>query len=159
MDYSKEAEEVFLKPIFGCKDEVLKHWKFSRVSHNNIEEDSDSKKLTYSKSLEPPQIPNPKVDPSTVEAYVVNFLFPHYAKNFYFSVLGPTPIILGFQLFIPRFLFSKFCFTVFIGLWINLCCISFCCPNFYAFFIFHATQKFSKPLSKDLKNENQIHIM
>ena len=37
VDYSNEAEEVFLKPIFGCRDEVLKHWKFSRVSHNNIE--------------------------------------------------------------------------------------------------------------------------
>ena len=96
VDYSKEAEEVFLKPIFGCRDEVLKHWIFSRVSHNNIEEDSDSKKLTYSKSLAPPQIPNPNVDPSTVEVYVVNFLFPNYAKNFYFFVLRPPPIILCF---------------------------------------------------------------
>ena len=31
VNYSKEAEEVFLKPIFGCRDEVLKHWKLSRV--------------------------------------------------------------------------------------------------------------------------------
>ena len=149
VDYS--MEEVLLKLIFGCRDEVLKHWKFSRVSHNNIEEASDSKKLTYSKSVAPPQSPNPKVDPSTMEVYVVKFLFPNYANNFYFSVLGPPPIILGFHLFIPRFLFSKFCFTIFIGLWINLCC-----PNFYVFFICHATQKLSKPLSNTLKNENQV---
>ena len=158
MDYSKEAEEVFLKPIFGCRDEVLKHWIFSRVSHNNIEEDSDSNKLTYYKSLAPPQIPSPKFDPSTMEVYVVKILFPNYANNFYFSVPGPPPIILGFQLFILRFLISKFCFTIIISLWINLCCFSFCCPNFYVFFICHATQKFSKPLSNTLKNENQIQI-
>ena len=96
VDYSKHVEEVFLKPIFGCRDEVLKHWKFSRVSHNNIKEASESKKLTYSKSLAPPQSPNPKVDPITVEVYVVKYLFPNYAKNFYFLVLGPPPIILGF---------------------------------------------------------------
>ena len=156
VDYSKEAEEVFLKPIFGCRDEVLKHWKFSRVSHNNIEEASDSKNLTYSNSLALPQIPNPKVDPSTMEVYVVKFVFPNYAKNFYFSVLGPPPTILGFQLFISRSLFSKFFFTIFIGLWINLCWFSFCCPNFYVFFIFHTTQKFSKLLSNTLKNEKQI---
>ena len=88
VDYSKEAEEVFLEPIFGCRDEVIKHWIFSRVSHNNIEEDSDSKKLTYSKSLALPQIPNPNIDPSTVEVYVVKFLFPNYAKNFYFLCSG-----------------------------------------------------------------------
>ena len=35
--YSKEEEEFFLKPIFGCRDGVLKHCKFSRVSHNNNE--------------------------------------------------------------------------------------------------------------------------
>ena len=134
VDYSKEAEEVLLKPIFGCRDEVLKHWIFSRVSHNNIEEASDSKKLTYCKSLEQTQSPNPKVDPSTVEVYVVKFLFPIYAKNFYFSMLGQPPHILGFHLFIPRSLFSKFCSKIFIGLWINLCC-----PNFYVFFICHAT--------------------
>ena len=147
-----------MKPIFGCRDEVLKHWIFSRVSHNNIEEDSDSNNVTYSKSLALPQIPNPKVDPSTVKVYVVKFLFPNYAKNFYFSVIGPPPIILCFQLFIPKFLISKFCFTIFIGFWINLCCFSFCCPNFYVFFICHATQKFSKPLSTTLKNENQVEI-
>ena len=96
VDYSKHVEEVFLKPIFGCRDEVLKHWKFSRVSHNNIEEASDSKKITYSKSLVQPQIPNPKVDPSTMEVYVVKFLFPNYAKNIYLFFLGPPPIILGF---------------------------------------------------------------
>ena len=139
MDYWKEAEKIFLKPIFGCRDELLKHCKFSRVSHNNIKEASDSKKLTYSNSLAPPQSPNPKVDPSIVEVYVVIF-FPNYAKNFYFFVLGPPPIILGFQLFIPRFLFSKFCFTIFIGLWINLCC-----PNFYVLFIFHEAKKSPNP--------------
>ena len=104
----KGGEEFFLKQFFGCRDEVLKHCIFSRVLHNNIEEDSNSKKLTCSKSLAPPQIPNPNVDPSTVEVYVVNFLFPNYAKNFYFSVLGKPPIILCFQLSIPRFLNSNF---------------------------------------------------
>ena len=96
VDYSKKAEEVFLKPIFGCRDEVLKHWKFLMVSHNNIKEDSDSKNITYSKSLAPPQIPNPKIDHSTVDVYAVKFLFPNYAKNFYFSVLRTPPIILCF---------------------------------------------------------------
>jgi len=90
------VDEVFLKPIFGCRDEVLKHWKFSRVSHHNIEEASDTKKITYFKSLELPQIPNPKVYPSTMEGYVIKILFPNYAKNIYFSLLGPPPIILGF---------------------------------------------------------------
>ena len=158
VQFNKGADEVFLKLIFGCRDEVLKHWKFSRVPHNNIEDDSDSKKLTYSNSFSPPQIPNPKVDPSTVVVYVVKIVFPYYANHFYFSVFGPPPIILGFHLFVPISLFSKFCFTIFIGLWINLCRFSFCCPNFYVFFICHATQKFSKPMSNTLKNENQEHI-
>ena len=96
LDYSKEAEKVFLKPIFRCGDEVLKRWKLSRVSHNNIEEVSDSKKLTYSKSLALPQISNHKVDPVTMEVNVIKILFPNYANNFYFLVLGPPPIILGF---------------------------------------------------------------
>ena len=74
VDYSKVAEEVFLKPIFWCRDEVPKHWIFLKLSHNNIEEDIDSKKITYSKSFVPPQIPNPKVDPSTMEVYVVKFV-------------------------------------------------------------------------------------
>ena len=101
VDYSKEAEEVFLKHIFGCRDEVQKHWKLSRAWNINIEEDSDTKKLTYSNSLASPQIPNPKVDPSNVEVYVVKFLFPNYAKNFYFSVLGATTYYSMFLVIYP----------------------------------------------------------
>ena len=96
VQFNKGVDEVFLKPIFGCRDEVLKHWKFSRVSHHNIEEASDTKKITYSKSLELPQIPNPKVYRSTMEVYVIKILFPNYAKNIIFSLLRPPPIILGF---------------------------------------------------------------